>query len=136
MAECVLSFLRRLVSNRPVQSILVVPMHPFHGLRFELTFGLPRAEMFDDLGFEQSDDGFGQCFVVAVYDASDRHVASGFGEPFGVSDGQILQASVRVAGQSTPCRKVAGFRQALQQEQIFALLANFDILGLNRQINF
>ena len=37
--------------------------------------------MFDDLGFEQSDDGFGQCVVVAVSDSSDRHVDSGFGEP-------------------------------------------------------
>ena len=37
--------------------------------------------MCDDLDFEQSDE------------ASDRHVATGFGEPFCVSYGQILHAS-------------------------------------------
>ena len=48
-------------------------MHPVHGF--------PRAEVFDDFRLEQSDDGFGQCVVVAVSDASDRHVDSGFVEP-------------------------------------------------------
>ena len=37
--------------------------------------------MFDDFGFEQSDDGFGQCVVLAVSDAFDQYVDSGFGEP-------------------------------------------------------
>ena len=50
---------------------------PFHDLPFELAIGFPRAEVFDDLGFEQSDDGFGQCVVAAVPDASNRHVDSG-----------------------------------------------------------
>ena len=56
LAERILLFVRRLVSDRPVQSILVVPMHPFHGLPFELACGFPRAEMLDDFGCEQSDD--------------------------------------------------------------------------------
>ena len=70
-------------------------MHPFHGFPFELTFGFPRAEVFDDFRLEESDDGFGQCVVVAVSDASDGHVDSGFGEPLGVSNGHILPAAVR-----------------------------------------
>ena len=104
LAECVVSFVRRLVSDRPLQLIVVVPMHPFHGLPFELAFGFPRAEMLDDFRLEQSDDGFGQCFVVAVSDASNRHFASGFGEPFGVSDGHAMHAAVRVVGQRVQCR--------------------------------
>ena len=57
--------------------------------------------MLDDFRFEQPDDGFSQCVIVAVPDASDRHVDSGFHVPIGVSDGQILYASVRVLGQGT-----------------------------------
>ena len=68
-----------------MQSILVVPMHPFHGFPFELAFGFPRAGVFDDFRLEQSDDGFGQGTVVAVSDASNRHVDAGFGQPFGVT---------------------------------------------------
>ena len=79
-------------------------MHPFHGLPFEPAFGFPRAEMLDDFRLEQSDDGFGQCAVAAVPDASGGHVDSGFGEPSGVSNGHILHAAVRVAGQSAQRR--------------------------------
>ena len=82
-----------------MQSVVVVPMHSFHGFPFELVFGFPRAETFDDFRLEQSDDGFGQCVVVAVSDASDRHVASGFGESISVSNGRAMHASVRVVGQ-------------------------------------
>ena len=74
-------------------------MHPFHGLPFESAFAFPRAGMLDDFRIEQSDDRFGQCVVAAVRDASDGHADSGFGEPIGVSDGQTMHASVRVAGQ-------------------------------------
>ena len=59
-----------------------------------------RAEMLDDFRLEQSDEGFGQCVVAAVPDASDGHVDSGFGEPLGVSNGHILHAAARVVGQS------------------------------------
>ena len=57
-----------------MQSVFVASMHPFHGFPFELAFGFPRAEEFDDFRLEQSDDGFGQCVVAAVSDASDGHV--------------------------------------------------------------
>ena len=98
LAECILLFVRGLVADHAMQSILVASMHPFHGFPFELAFGFPRAEMLDDLRLEQSDDGFGQCVVAAVSDASDGHVDSDFGEPLGLSNGHILHAAVRVAG--------------------------------------
>ena len=98
-AECILLFVRGLAAGRAMQSVLVASMHPFHGFPFEPAFGFPRAEMLDDFRLEQSDDGFGQCAVAAVSDASDGHDDSGFGEPIGVSNGQILHASVRVVGQ-------------------------------------
>ena len=104
LAECVLLFVRCLVADGTVQSVLVASMHPFHGFSFKPAFGFPPAEMLDDFGREQSDDGFGQGVVAAVPDASDGHVDSGFGEPIGVSDGQLPHASVRMVGQSSQRR--------------------------------
>ena len=54
--------------------------------------------MLDDFRLEQSADGFGQGVVAAVPDASS------FGEPLDVSDGELLHAAVRVAGQSAQRR--------------------------------
>lgn len=104
LAERILFFVRGLVAGRPVKPVLVASIHPFHGFPFEPAFGFPRAEMPDDFRLEQSADGFGQCVVAAVPDASDRNVDSGFSELFGVSDGQMLHASVRVVGQSAKRR--------------------------------
>ena len=98
-AECVLLFVRSLLADRAMQSVLVASMHPFHGFPFEFAFSFPRVGMLDDFGLEQSDDGFSQSVVVAVPDASDRHVDAGDGEPLGVSDGQTMHGAVRVVGQ-------------------------------------
>ena len=99
LAECVLLFALVLVTDRPMQPVIVVPVKPFQDFSFELACGFPRAEAFDDFRLGQSDDGFGQGVFVAVSNASDRHVDSGFGERLGVSNGQILHAAVRVVGQ-------------------------------------
>ena len=85
--ECVLHFVWRFVSDGSVQSLIVVPMHPFQGFPFDLAGGFPWAEVFDDFGLEQSDD------------ASDRHVDAGFGQPFGATNGQTKHAPVRVMDQ-------------------------------------
>ena len=62
------------------------------------------GEVFDNLGFEQSDDGFGLCVVVAVSDTSGRHVDSGFGEPFGVSNGHLYISAVLFCSRHRPSR--------------------------------
>ena len=98
LAEPVLLFVRGLAADRAMQPVFFAPAHPFHGFPFELACGFPRAEMCDDLRLEQSDDGFGQRVVAAVLGASDRHVDSGFGHPFGVSNGQAMHAAVRAVG--------------------------------------
>ena len=101
LTERVILFVRGLVTDHAMQPVFVVPLHPFHNLPFELAFGFPRAEVFDDLGFEHPDDGFGQCVVVAVSNASDRHVDSDFGKPFGVSNRHILHAGPSGGSKST-----------------------------------
>ena len=99
LAECVLLFVRGLATDRAMQSVLVAPVRPFHDFPFEPAFGFPRAEVLDDFRLEQSDDGFGQGVVLAVSNASDGHVDSGFGESICVSNGHAMHAAVRVAGQ-------------------------------------
>ena len=73
-------------------------MQPFYGFPIELSGGFPRAEVFDHFRPERSDNGFDQGVVVAVSDASDLHVDSGFREPFGISDGLVMHAAVRAVG--------------------------------------
>ena len=77
LAKRVVLFIRGLAAGHSMQSVFVVPVDPFHGFRFELDCGFPRAEMFDALRLEQSDDGFGQGVVEAAIDASSQTVASG-----------------------------------------------------------
>lgn len=55
-----------------MQSVFVVLVDPFHGFRFELACVFPRAEVFDDLHLEQSDDGFGHGVVEAAFDSSSQ----------------------------------------------------------------
>ena len=77
LAKRVVLFIQSLVADHSMQTVCVVPVNPFHGFRFELAYGFSRAEVFDDLRLAQSDDSFGQGIVEAVFDASDRTVASG-----------------------------------------------------------
>jgi len=69
--EGLLCFSRRDVSDGALEALGVVPADPFQCFPFDLADRFPRAEEFDDFGFEQADDAFGQGIVVAVPDASD-----------------------------------------------------------------
>ena len=46
----------------------------------------PRPLGVNDLGLEETDDGFGEGVVVRISDAADRAFDPGFGEAFGVPD--------------------------------------------------
>jgi hypothetical protein len=48
----------------------------------------------DDLGLVETIDGFGESIVIAVPDAAYRRFDSGFGEPLGVFDRNILGAAI------------------------------------------
>jgi hypothetical protein len=60
---------------------------------------LPGAKKLDHLRLEEADDAFGQGVVVGVPDAADRGVDACFGQPFGVSDRQVLAPAVAVMDQ-------------------------------------
>ena len=69
------------------------------GFPFDLTHALLRSEELDDLGLEKADDAFGQGVVIGVPDAADRGVDACLSQPLGVSDRQILAASIAMMDQ-------------------------------------
>lgn len=91
--EGVLRFIGCAVSDCAVQAFCVVPGDPFEGFPLDLGHGLPGPQEFDDLGFEQADDAFGESIVVRVADAADGRVDAGVGQAFGVLDCQVLAAA-------------------------------------------
>ena len=91
--------MRRDLADGAVQAGVVIPVDPFQGFPFDLTNGLPGVEELDDLGLEQADDAFGEGVVVGIPDAADGGIDAGFGEPVGVSDRQVLAASITVMDQ-------------------------------------
>ena len=58
------------VTDGPQQPFVVEPIHPFERGELDLFQVAPGATLSDDFGLEQADDGFGQCVVVGVADAS------------------------------------------------------------------
>ena len=70
----------------------------------DLRHGLPGAQEFDDLGFEQADDALGERAVVRVTDAADGRVDAGVGQAFGVLDRHVLAAAVGMADQAAGAR--------------------------------
>ena len=73
--EGLLCFSRRDVSDGALEALGVVPADPFQCFPFDLADRFPRAEEFDDFGFDQADDAFGQGIVLAAI----IHEASVFG---------------------------------------------------------
>ena len=63
--EFVLRFIGCAVPDGAVRAFGVVPGEPFQSLPLDLRHGLPRAQEFDDLGFEQADDALGERVVVS-----------------------------------------------------------------------
>src|SRR5690625_2722472 len=75
---------------------MIEPIDPDQGGIFNLTGRPPRTLATDHLGLIQANDGFSQGIVVGVANGSDRPVDACFGQATGVSNREILNASVRV----------------------------------------
>ena len=117
--ESLLCFVRCDISDGAVQARVVIPVDPFQGFPFDLTSGLPGAEELDDLGLEQADDAFGESIVIEITDAADRGVDARPGQPFGVSNRQVLATSVAVMDQLVSlgwCPLADGLIQGIQHE--------------------
>ena len=75
---------------------VVVSVDPLQGGVLDVVEALPGSTPSDDLGLVQADDRLGESVVVAVTDRADRWFDPGFGEPFGVTDTEILRSPVRM----------------------------------------
>ena len=78
------------VADRLQQSAVVEPIHSLEGREFHVFEVAPGTSRSDDLGFEESDNRFGQRVVVGVTDAAHRGLDAGFGETLGVVDRDVL----------------------------------------------
>ena len=82
---------------------------------FHVSEVAPGTSRSDDLGFEESDNRFGQRVVVGVTDAAHRGLDAGFGETLGVVDRDVLYAAVAVMDKPVVLRAcVQGLFQGIQ----------------------
>ena len=65
--ERLLGFCGRAVSDRAGQATIVLPIDPFLGFPFDFAHRFPRADLVDDLGFEQACDTLGQCVIIGIH---------------------------------------------------------------------
>ena len=79
-----------------MQARFVIPVDPLESFPFDLADRFPWTEKLDDLGLEQADDAFGKGVIVAVTDATHRRINPSLGQPFGVSDRQVLATPIAV----------------------------------------
>ena len=91
---------QRHVPDRFKQSAMVEPIDPFERRVLDRTDVLPGAATMDHFSLVESDDGFGQRVAVGIADAAIRRFDSGFGEPLGVANRQVLVAAVAVVDES------------------------------------
>src|ERR1700737_4469946 len=117
---CLLKLSWRYVSNGTVQALLVVPMDPASGRQLELLERPPRSLLSDELSLVKAVDGLRQRVVIGVPARPDRAHGAGLGEPFGIADGQVLDAAVGVMNQafevdraSSPDRHLKGIQREL-----------------------
>src|SRR5258708_37391801 len=59
----------------------------------------------DDLGLVEAVDGFGESIVVRVADATHRRLDAGLRQAFGVSNGDVLAASITVVHEPASLRR-------------------------------
>ena len=86
---------RRNVANRFKKPAFVEPINPNEGGVLDLVEIAPGATVMDDLGFVESDDGFGERVVVRVADATDRRLDACFLQPLRVPDREVLRSPGR-----------------------------------------
>lgn len=111
--------MRRDVADGAVQSGVVIPVDPLQCFPPDLADRFPSAEELDHLGLEQADDAFGQSIVIGIPDTADRGVDPRLSQPLGVSDRQVLAASVAVMDQLVRlrwCPLADGLVQGIQHE--------------------
>ena len=68
----------------------------------------------NDLGFEQAVDRLGERIIVGIADAADRWLDPRLGQTFGVSNGDVLTATIAMMYQLMPPQRAALVERLLQ----------------------
>ena len=99
---------------------MVEPVDPLQGGVLDLVQALPWPVPANQFGLVQADDRLGQGVVVAVAAGADRGDRAGLGQAFGVADGEVLAAPVRVMYQpsSWVCRRQMAISRASRARSV------------------
>ena len=103
--ERLLGFCGGDVSDRAGRATIGIPIDPFLGFLFDFAHRFPRADLVDDLGFEQACDTLGQCVVIGITDGFNREIDLGCGQSLGIFDRQILRSTVGMVDQVSVIRR-------------------------------
>ena len=83
-----------------VEARVVEPVDVRQGGPFDVVGAFPWSVVVDEFGLVGAVEAFGEGIVVGVAVAADGAVDAGFGESFGVADGEKLDASIAVMNQT------------------------------------
>src|SRR3954447_26579329 len=96
---------------------MVEPVDPFESGEFDRLGTAPRTAPMDDFGFEQSIDGFSERIVITVADAADRWLNASVKQALGVTDREVLHATVAVVHEATLANRAAIAQRLLERVQ-------------------
>ena len=88
------------VSDRFEDPAVVEPVDPFQGGIFDVVESSPWSSSIDDFGLVEAVDCLSHSVIERISDRTDRRFDAGGGEPFAVTDRQILRSSIRVMDQT------------------------------------
>ena len=89
------------------EAVVVEPVDPFEGGPFEVFEAAPGSAVADEFGLVEPIDRLGQSVVVGVAAGPNGVHDAVFGEAFGVSNRQILNAAIRMVNQLVEIGAVA-----------------------------
>ena len=84
------------VSERAEKPAFVISIDQFQGLPVDFAHRFPRADLADDLGFEQSDNALSESIILGSADYSHRWNVTHFDEALCGFDRRIVGSAIRM----------------------------------------
>ncbi len=88
------------IADRSHQAAVVEPVDPLESGELDRLEGSPRSPPMDDFGLVKPVDGLSESIVVAVANTADGRLDPSFGEPFAVSNADVLRSFVGTVHQT------------------------------------
>ena len=102
------------VAERFVESLVVPPVDPAHGVELDLGDAGPCGSGVDEFGLVEPVDGLCQGIVASVTSGPDGGVDPGIGQALGVAHGPVLAATITVMDQAVEGVVLRGDQTAFQ----------------------